>query len=704
MHAPGAEISREVLWNIKGTGFPIGPILMYSFAAITIFLFFRGLSRSGFFNRLKIAKLATGTDVDRTGNPWGRFWFTAADVFAHRRILKEPYQGLFHFFILWGFIALLITTTIVFLQADLIYPVWKVWFMKDAFYLGLSLFADLFGLLAITGVSMALARRLFFKPKWLDEKPEDNIILWSFLGILVTGFIVEGLRLQATEVNPANPMHAHIWTSPVGRMLAYLLSGMSLSAIYITHKILWWFHILGAFAFIVFIAYSKLFHMITTPVNIYLRARTAQPPIKTMPPESFEDAETFGIHNIEEYSRKDLFDSEACMRCGRCVEACPAFMTDKPLVPRDIIQDLRTYLEAKAKMVTGDDGIYKIVPDEAYKGPALIGDTIKKETIWSCVTCMACVEACPAYILQFPKLIDLRRYLVMMESDFPAGVADTFKGMESQSNPWGLGAHTRAEWADGLDVPLLSEKGEAEYLFYVGCAGALDDLNKKNAVAMVKILKAAGVDFAILGTEEGCCGDSAKKMGNEYLYQMLATANIEKFKEYKVKKIITLCPHGYNLLKHDYKELDGDYEVYHYTEILDTLIKEGKLALKNPIDHLGTITYHDSCYLGRYNNIYDQPRNILKALNSGPIVEMKDHHRKSFCCGAGGGRMWMEEDLGTRINHTRTKEVLDAGAKTVCTACPFCHTMLSDGIKELNLEEKLTAVDIAPLVAKAAGL
>lgn len=704
MHGSGAEISREIFWNILGDGFPTGQVVLYVLAVIAVLLFFRGLSKSGFFTRLKIAANATGTDVNRFDKPWGRFWHMLVDIFVHRKILREPYQGIFHFSIFWGFVVLFIATSTIFLQADVIYPIWHVWFLKDGVYLWFSLFADVFGGIAIIGILMALYRRYIIKPDWLDEKSEDTVVLWFILAILVTGFVLEALRIQATEVQSSSPMHDYIWFSPVGRTIAFFFAGMSDATIKNIHLGLWWVHALGALGFIIYIAYSKLLHIFMTPVNIFLKPDTPQPAIKVIPPEVFETAETFGVHNVEEYSWKDIVDGEACMRCGRCVEVCPAFNTDKPLNPRDVIQDLRTCVTEKAKLTIDANGKYNIIPDEEYTGPALIGDCISRDTIWACTTCMACVEACPAYTLQFPKLIELRRYMVMMESDFPAEVMDVFKGMENNSNPWNIGAHMRADWAKDLDVPILSEKGEAEYLFYVGCAGAFDDSNKKVAVSLAKIFKAAGIDFAILGIEENCCGDSAKKIGNEYLYQTLAMTNIEVFNKYNISKIITMCPHGFTTLKNDYCELGGNYEVYHYTEILDDLIKEGKLILNHQVSDLGTITYHDSCYLGRYNNIYKQPRNLLKIATTSPLVEMANHHAKSFCCGAGGGRMWMEEDLGTRINQKRTNEVEEAGAKTVCTACPFCYTMLSDGIKEMELEEQLQTVDIATLVAKAAGL
>lgn len=703
MHSSG-EITREIFWNVKGTGFPVAEVLTYLIAIIAILLFLRGLAKGGFFTRLKMMMNTSGPDVSRLEGIWSRLWYAIVDVFIHRKILREKYQGIFHLFIFWGFIILFIGAGLDFLQVDIIEPIFHVHFMEGNTYLIYSLITEIAGTLIIIGVLMAFARRYLFRPKWLDHKPEDAIILWLLLAVILTGFLVEGLRMQATELVPGNPMNDYVWYSFMGRIFAYPFAAMSISALENTHAVIWWIHLAVALSFIIYIAYSKLLHIFITPVNIFLRHTTDQPPLKVMPPEMFETAETFGIHNVEEYSWKDLFDTEACMRCGRCVSVCPAFNTDKPLAPRDVIQDIRNYMEEKAKFTIDADGVYHIIPDEEYTGPALIGDTIDKDAIWACTTCMACVEVCPAYITQFPKLVDLRRYLVMMEADFPAEVQEVFKGMENNSNPWSIGAHTRADWAKDLGVPLMSEKGGAEYLFFVGCSGAFDDLNKKVAVSLVNIFNAVGLDYAILGTEEGCCGDSAKRIGNEYLYQSMAQVNIETFKTYNIKKIITMCPHGYNILKNEYGELGGDYEVYHYTELLDEWIKKGKLTLKKPIEGLGNITYHDSCYLGRYNKIYDQPRRILSALKSGRLVEMADHHEKSFCCGAGGGRMWMEEDLGTRINQKRTTEAIEAGAKTICTACPFCYTMLSDGIKELEKEEQMQAFDIAQLVAQAAGL
>ena len=700
----GAVITRQIFWNVyDGQGLNLTQMILYAVMILTVGVFIYGLHRSGFMTRKKMWRLGTGSDVARTDNAGRRFGFALAEVFGHRKILREPYQGLLHLFIFYGFLALMITTGLVALQADFFLPLFDWYYFQNNFYLGLSLFADVFGGVAIVGVLMALVRRYAIKPAWLETKQEDNFILWFLLFVLVTGFMGEALRMQATELQPGSPMADYVWFSPLGRIFAYLFAGLSVEAAEGAHRVVWWVHMLSAMSFLAYIPFSKLEHIYMAPANIYMHPETDQPYLKLMPPEMFETAETFGVHALEEYSWKDLFDTEACLRCGRCVQVCPAFNTDKPLAPRDVIQNLRTHLEAKSKLAVDAEGNVRAIADDEYTGPALIDETISKDAIWACTTCMACVEACPCYISQFPKLIDLRRYMVMMESDFPSECQEVFKGMENNSNPWNIGAHTRGDWAKGFDAPLMSEKGAAEYLFYVGDAGSFDDLNKKTAQALVKIFNAVELDYAILGAEEGCDGDSAKKMGNEYLYQALAQTNIEVFNAYGVKKIICMDPHAYNTIKKDYKDLGGDYEVYHYVEILSELLDSGKLKIKNKLD-LGAVTLHDSCYLGRYNGLYAEPRKLLSAISLSAPVEMADHHAKSFCCGAGGGRMWMEEHLGSRINQARTKQALACGAATVATGCPYCLTMLSDGVKELDAADKLRAVDLAWLVAEACGL
>jgi Fe-S oxidoreductase len=329
----------------------------------------------------------------------------------------------------------------------------------------------------------------------------------------------------------------------------------------------------------------------------------------------------------------------------------------------------------------------------------MVGEVIDLHELWSCTNCMYCMEHCPAFIEHVPKIVEMRQYKVLMEADFASELQLTYRNMENNSNPWGVGSHMRADWAEGLDVKTLAEDSDVEYLFYVGCAGAFDERGKKVAQAFAKILKTAGVSFGILGTEEGCCGDSAMRGGNEYLYQILAQTNIEVMNGYGVKKIICTCPHGYNALKKDYSHFGGNFEVYHHTEIIADLIARGKITLKNPAE--GVFTYHDSCFLGRYNGIYDKPRDILQSIPGMKLTEMARTKDKSFCCGAGGARMWMEEDIGERINDMRTDQAIDVNAASIAVACPFCLTMLTDGIKDRNREESMAAYDIAEIVWKA---
>jgi Fe-S oxidoreductase len=444
-----------------------------------------------------------------------------------------------------------------------------------------------------------------------------------------------------------------------------------------------------ALGLIALLGYTKLLHIITSGANQYFRSFAPKGELKPIP--DIENTETFGVGKIEEFTWKQLLDGEACTRCGRCQERCPAYLSEKPLNPKKLTLDLKEHLyEMKPYLLSNSKS-------EKERKP-LIGGAILEDEIWSCTTCRACMEECPVFIEHIDKIVEMRRNLVLMQSIFPNEVKLVFKNMETNYNPWGIGFSQRADWAKEQNVKIRAEE-KGEYLFWVGCSGSFDDRNKKVSKAIVKILQAAKVDFAILGEEETCCGDSARRIGNEYLAQILMQGNIEIFKNYEVKKIITMCPHCYNTFKNEYHQFNGNYEVYHHTEFIFNLIKTGKLSLKN--GQSLNLTYHDSCYLGRYNNIYSEPREVLKSLGKIEFKELDWKKERSFCCGAGGGRMWMEESLGKRINQMRVEQIVEKNVNTVATACPYCLTMLEDGVKEKGQTEKISVFDLAELVEKS---
>ncbi|MDP3955538.1 MAG: (Fe-S)-binding protein, partial [bacterium] len=459
--------------------------------------------------------------------------------------------------------------------------------------------------------------------------------------------------------------------------------------------------------FIAYLPYSRLLHIITSPANQFFAS--LKPAGSLEPIRDFETAESFGVGKLEDLTWKQIFDSEACTRCGRCQEGCPAYLSGKPLSPKKFIQDLKTYWLAKTeKAVIVQEAIAaggvqaEAAAEITADDKVLPGEVIDLHELWACTNCMYCMEHCPVLIEHVPKIIGMRQYKVLTEAEFAPELQLTYRNMENNSNPWGIGAHLRADWSKDLGIKTLAEDQGVEYLFYVGCSGSFDERGKKVAVALARILQTAGVSFGILGNEEGCCGDSAMRGGNEYLYQAMAQANIETMNGYGVKKIIAICPHGYNALKKDYPNFGGNFEVYHHTEIIADLLKQGKISLKKPV--AGRFTYHDSCFLGRYNGVYDAPRTILQAVPGMELVEMERNREKAFCCGAGGGRMWMEEDQGERINDLRTDQAIAVQAATVAVACPFCLTMVTDGIKDRQKEESMAALDIAEIVWKSMGV
>jgi Fe-S oxidoreductase len=458
---------------------------------------------------------------------------------------------------------------------------------------------------------------------------------------------------------------------------------------------MFWLHLGILLFFMNELPRSKHFHVITSIPNTFFASLDS--PGALAPIKDIENQETFGVIEPRELTWKQIFDGYSCTECGRCTVTCPTVISGKTLSPKQLIIDTREYIKKhEADILAGKD--------TAESGETMI-DYVKKEAIWACTTCRSCEENCPVSITHTDKIVDYRRRLTLMEGDYAPEIGTTMKNLENKSNPWGLAMGERGMWmVEELGVPLISEKGEAEYLYYLGCSASFDDRNKRVATALVKLLQKAGIDFAILGPEEACCGDSARRLGNEYLFQMQAQQNIEAFKQYKFKKILTACPHGYNTIKNEYPQFGGNYEVVHHAELLAQLVRDGRLALPAHGDPL-RVVFHDSCYLGRYNGIYDQPRDVLKALPGVSLGEIEKSRKNGMCCGAGGGMMWKEEHEGERINRVRVKQLQEANnPEMVASACPFCLQMNKDGIAELELSDQLKTKDIAELLAERIGV
>jgi Fe-S oxidoreductase/nitrate reductase gamma subunit len=686
---------REVFWNAEH----FEPFLfLLTAVAMAIFIY-------GVYRRWQMWK-AIGKPEIRWDNITARIKSLLWDGLLQAKIWREPYPGIMHGLIFFGFVVLLFGAIFDAGEFHVTEPLFSWSFLRGNFYLGFSFLMDLFGLFVLIGIILALYRRYVAKPDRLgykgkpDNTTDDAVVLVLIGLIIITGFLIEGLRIYATK----SSVPWEVW-SFVGWFVSGAFNGLDVATARILHKLSWWVHALLALGFIAYIPYSRLLHIITTPSNYFMAS--LKPTGFIEPIRDFETAESFGAGKLEDFTWKQIFDSDACTRCGRCQDGCPAYLSGKPLSPKKVIQDIKTYwlekapasIKSKVEAQTATEGG---AAPEASPDKVLPGEIIDLHELWACTNCMYCMEHCSAAIEHVPKIINMRQYKVLTEADFAPELQLTYRNMENNSNPWGVGSHLRGDWAKELGIKTLAEDPNVEYLFYVGCSGSFDDRGKKVSVAFAKILQAAGVSFGILGNEEGCCGDSAMRGGNEYLFQSLAQANIGVMNGYGVKKIITTCPHGYNALKKDYPNFGGSFEVYHHTEIIAGLIAQGKISLNNSVE--GLFTFHDSCFLGRYNDIYYQPRMILGAIPGLKLTEMERNLDRSFCCGAGGARMWMEEDIGERINDMRTDQAIAVKADTVAVACPFCLTMISDGIKDRQMTEKMVSLDIAEIVLKSMGL
>jgi Fe-S oxidoreductase len=612
-----------------------------------------------------------------------------------RTLVRDPAAGIMHSFIYFGFVVLFMVTVTLEVQHQLP-PSLK--FLHGGVYEAYKFIANLAGVVFVVGVVWALLRRYVQRPYRLRIKtrPEDAVILATLLAIGGGGFLVEGARI-ALAGSPAFEK----W-SFVGWAVAWPMRGWSHGTLQEVHRWLWAVHVSTFFAFALLLPTTKLRHMFTSPMNLYLSDRDRPRGAMSAMPNLMETERTsFGVGTVEDFTWKQLVDIDACTVCGRCTIVCPAHATGKPLDPREIILKVGEVMAATGNPPTSPTvGTVAEITVRA----DLMSERVTTAELWACTSCRACDVACPVGIEIFEKILDLRRYLTLMESNFPTELGRAYRGMENQSNPYGLAQSDRAAWAQTLpeDVPVVNGSGSFayEYLFWVGCAGAFDDRNQRVARAVATLLRRAGVDFAVLGPSELCTGDPARRSGNEYLFQMLAAQNIEALDRLGVTKIVTQCPHCFNTMANEYPQYGGHYDVIHYTQLLDQLVASGRLDLSGATLP-ERVTYHDACFLARHNDVYRPPRRVVGSLGGIDLVEMPRHGPNSFCCGAGGARFWMEERTGKKIGVDRVEEALATGASQLAVACPFCHVMLDDSLKATGRDQELEVVDVATLVLRA---
>jgi Fe-S oxidoreductase/nitrate reductase gamma subunit len=674
--------------------------------AVANFVFVRAvIYRLNLVFRARPAKF--NEDAQKNLNLGFRIKTFIENVILQKKNFKEPLRGIMHAFIFYGFLTYLIHTS-----SQMVAGIFG-WTMVDPYEFTLigSLISPVLehayiqllnfvSILVLVGLGFFAWRRWIQKAKGLDvHSPASAIVIGMISTLMITTLLGEGARSVASNYYNAE---SDIISSSIGKVWSLLSVDFDRAdTVFIT---MWWGHILTVFAFMLYVPTSKHGHLIFAPMNYFFATDTPKGALSKLNLEDENDV--WGSNRIEDFPWPNLLDGLSCIECGRCQVQCPANRTGKVLNPKMIIADLKHAL--MDKMAEVDKVSAGKTKEEAAEAVAALDTAVinsyeglSEEAIWGCTTCYACVEACPVGNNQVNSIIEMRRHLVQVESKMSPELQGAFTKMENNSNPWGVGAHTRADWAEGLGVKTLAEDSNVDILYWVGCAGAFDERNKSITKSFVNILQKAEVNFGILGTEEGCSGDSARRGGNEYLYQTLAQQNVDTINGYNVKKIVTACPHCYNTIKNEYPQFGGNFEVYHHSEYINMLAKEKKIEISVAEDsNAGKFTYHDSCYLGRYNDNYENPRDLVKKVSGGKLVEAVDNKTKGLCCGAGGAQMWMEEQNNDRVNTKRTKQLIDTGATTITTACPFCITMITDGVKAEEKTDMVKVKDIAELVAE----
>ncbi len=648
------------------------------------------------FFTLNVKKLITTLQLGKADNRFDNIPSRLKNVFTiaflQTKLLREPIAGTLHLFIFWGFLALSLVVVESIIEG--LFGHFSFSFLGTGYKI-ITFSQEIFCLLVMIGVIGSLWRRFITKVKRLQvdaHGSKDAAMILSWIFLIVTSTLLQ----NATRIS-LNTIEAN-WQFPISSSLSSFFPYNQVT--YIAENIFWWGHITLVLAFLNYLPFSKHLHVLTSVPNVFfssLKPKGALTPINLQD----ETLTKFGVTDVEDLTWKQLLDGYTCTECGRCESVCPANITGKPLSPRKIIVDTRRRTSEKSPMLIAGTAD----ANQQIMSKSLLDNYITEEELWSCTTCMACVNECPVMIEHVDEIVDMRRGLVLNESRFPPELKTVFDNLERNYTPWGFSHSTRADWAEGLNIPTMAQIGDAknvDILFWVGCAGAYDARYKKVSIAFSKLMQHAGISFAILGTEEKCNGDAARRMGNEYLAQSMMSENIETLNKYNVKKIVATCPHCFHSLKKEYPQFGGNFEVVHHTDFLNSLVDEGKITIpsEKKTTGSGTVTYHDSCYLSRYNGVIDSPRKALEKTGA-ELVEMPRSKDKGLCCGAGGGRMWMEETIGKRINIERTEEALSTGATTVASACPFCMTMMNDGVKAKDAAEKVQVRDVAEILLEA---
>ena len=652
---------RDTFWNVPGWA----QIALYVGGVLAIAIFAYGMWQ-------RVSLWRRGLPEDRLDRIADRIGLVVAHALGQVRTLSQAYPGVMHAIMFWGFLALFMGTVLATIDWDVTLPLFGYKLLKGQFYLLYEAVLDLFGLFFVIGLGMATWRRFVIRSARVEATTRFAWVLALLFVINVTGFMMEACRLAVVE-----PWWGP-W-SPVGYALGrgFVALGLTPGALRGLHVATWVFHAAIALLFIAIIPYSYFVHLLTTPLNIFFAKLGPRGAIREI--TNIEEAETLGVSKLEEFSWKRRLDFDACVECGRCQVACPAYMSGTALSPKQIIVKLKRHMHGELP------------------GP-IHGALIKADELWACTTCMACVQECPAFIDIVDTIIDLRRYLALSEGALPSTAPQSLQNIQRAGNPWGLPAGERMAWAQGLEVPVMEADREVEYLYWVGCSASYDKRNQAIARAVVKILKAAGVSFGVM-PEERCHAEVGRRLGEEYLYQTVQQENLEAIKRYRFRKVITHCPHCFNTIKNEFPQFGGRYEVLHHSQVIDDLIAAGRIKPTKPID--ASIAFHDSCYLGRYNGITEAPRNVAKAVPGLRLVELPRNRERGLCCGGGGGHMWMEVKAQKRVNLIRVEEALEAKVDMVGTGCPFCLAMIDLGRKVKGADERLAVKDVSELVAES---